>query len=312
MMQHSYLGVDVSRDWLEVQHPQQGAGRVANDPVAARALARQCRREGLWVVFEATGGYDRLLRAALEAERTPFTRANPGRVRDFARAIGKRAKTDRTDAWVLAEFGLRMTPEPTPPTPRARAELQALATRRRQLVEMRKQEATRLPQTADRAARADIRSLVAVLDRHIRSFEARMAALVGAEPEFAEASRRLRTAPGVGAIVAATLLAELPELGLLDRRKLAALAGLAPEARDSGTLRGHRTIGGGRRVVRTLLYIAALHASRCDDTFRALRQRLQEAGKPTKLALVATARKLLGVLNAMLASGQDYRPAHVA
>ena len=303
-----YLGVDVSKGWLDLHHPRQGDSRIANDPSAARALARQCHREGLWVVFEATGGYDRILRTALEAARTPFTRVNPRQARDFARAMGKLAKTDRADARLLAELGARLTPEPTPPTPVQRAKLQALATRRRQLVEMRKQEATRLPQTADPAARADIRSLIAILDRHIHDFEARMAALVSADPELAEVSRRLRTAPGVGAIIAATLIAELPELGLLDRRKLAALAGLAPMARDSGTLRGRRMIGGGRGIVRTVLYIAALHASRCDHTFQAFRQRLKEAGKPTKLALVATARKLLVVLNAMLASQHDFRP----
>ena len=189
----------------------------------------------------------------------------------------------------------------------ARRALQAQATRRRQLVQMRKQEATRLQQTADADARADIRSLLAVLDRRIERVEVRMAELVAADPELAVLDRRLRTAPGVGPIIAATLIAELPELGQRDRRRIAALAGLAPIARDSGQRAGRRSIGGGRPVVRTMLHIAALHASRCDETFGAFRRRLQGAGKPAKAALVATARKLLIALNAMLATDTDYR-----
>ena len=151
--------------------------------------------------------------------------------------------------------------------------------------------------------------MIALLDRRIKRVEARMADLVAADPEMATVDRRLRTTPGVGPIVAATLIAELPELGRLDRRRIAALAGLAPIARDSGKRAGHRAIGGGRPVVRTMLYIAALHASRCDAAVGAFRRRLQDAGKPAKAALVATARKLLVTLNAMMAAGADYRPA---
>jgi transposase len=191
----------------------------------------------------------------------------------------------------------------------SRRALQAPATRHRQLVELRKQEATRLQQTADAETRADIRSLIAVLDRRIAKVEARMASLIAADPELAALDRRLRAVPGVGPVVAATLITELPELGRLDRRRIAALAGLAPIARDSGKRAGRRTIGGGRPVVRTMLYIAALHASRRCAVFKAFRHRLESVGKPTKAAITATARKLLGVLNAMLATGTDYRHA---
>lgn len=172
---------------------------------------------------------------------------------------------------------------------------------------MRKQEATRLQQTADAEARADIRSLIAVLDHRIAKADAHMAAIIAADPELAEVDRRLKTVPGVGPVVAATLIAELPELGRLDRRRIAALAGLAPIARDSGKRLGRRTIGGGRPIVRTMLYIAALHASRRCPVFAAFRNRLMGAGKPVKAAITATARKLLGVLNAMLSTGTDYR-----
>ena len=309
MMQDLFVGVDVAKDWLDIHHPDRRAHRVGNTPAAARSFATACAKEGAWVIFEASGGYDRVLREALEAAAVRFSRVNPRQARDFARAMGVIGKTDRVDARMLSELGARLSPKPTEPVAPARRALQAQATRRRQLVAMRKQEATRLQQTADAEARADIRSLILALDRRIAKIEARLAKHVAADPAFAAIDHRLRTVPGVGPIVAATLIAELPELGRLDRRRVAALAGLAPIARDSGKREGRRSIGGGRPVVRTMLYLAALHASRCDDTFGAFRRRLQRAGKPVKAALVATARKLLCTLNAMLAAGADYRRA---
>jgi transposase len=221
--------------------------------------------------------------------------------------MGAIGKTDRVDARMLSELGARLTPAQTPPLPPTRRALQAQATRRRQLVEMRKQEATRLQQTADPDARADIRSVVALLDRRIAKIEARMTSLVAADPELAAIDRRLRTAPGVGPIVAATLIVELPELGQLDRRSIAALAGLALVARDSGRRSGPRSIGGGGPIVRTILYLAALQASRRSAPFSRFRDHLQAAGKSAKAAIIATARKLLVTLNAMLAAGSDYR-----
>jgi len=307
MMQELYVGVDVAKDWLDIHHPYRGARRIDNAPAALKAFAATCAKEGGWIVFEASGGYDHLLRAALEAAQVRFSRVNPRQARDFARAMGVIGKTDRVDARMLSELGSRLRPAPTEPLAASRRALQAQATRRRQLVEMRKQEATRLQQTADAEARADIRSLIAVLDRRIAKADAHMAALIAADPELAAADRRLKTVPGVGPVVAATLIAELPELGRLDRRRIAALAGLAPIARDSGKRLGRRTIGGGRPVVRTMLYIAALHASRRCQVFASFRSRLMAAGKPVKSALTATARKLLGVLNAMLMTGTDYR-----
>lgn len=307
MMHQLYLGVDVSKDHLDAFHPTDGAFRIDNSPAGIRALVARARRDGLWVVFEATGGYDRGLRDALEAAGLPFSRLNPRQARDFARASGLLAKTDRVDARMLAEFGRRMQPPRTPAVPEIRKRLQALATRRRQLVEARKEEATRLAQTADPVARADIRAMVAILARHIRDFEARIAALVAADPELAQAARRLQGVPGVGPVIAATLIAELPELGMLCRRRIAALAGLAPVAQDSGKMRGKRSIRGGRATVRSALYIAALHASRHAEVFRAFRARLLAAGKPVKLVLTATAHKLLTILNAMMKSGQEFR-----
>ena len=292
-MQEIFVGVDVAKDWLDIHHPGRGARRIENTPRAVRAFARSSARQGDWIIFEASGGYDRLLREALEVSAVRFTRVNPRQARDFARAMGVIGKTDRVDARMLSELGARLRPAQT--------------TRRRQLVEMRKQESTRLQQTADTEARADIRSLVAVLDRRIAKLEARIATLVAADVELAALDRRLQTVPGVGPIVSVTLIAELPELGQLDRRRIAALAGLAPIARDSGKRAGRRRIGGGRPIVRTMLYIAALHASRRCHTFRAFRSRLESSGKPVKAAITATARKLLTVLNAMLAADADFR-----
>jgi transposase len=221
--------------------------------------------------------------------------------------MGVIGKTDRVDAGMLAELGARLRPAKTEPVTPQRRALQALITRGGQLVEMRKQESTRLKQVRFSAARSDIRSLITILVRRIQKVDAQIAAHISADQNLAETARRLQTVPGVGVIVAATLLAELSELGRLDRRRIAALAGLAPVPRDSGQTRGKRMIRGGRPVVRTMLYIAALHASRLCSTFRIFRNRLANAGKPVKLVLTATAHKLLSVLNAMLGAGSDFR-----
>ena len=313
-MQDNFIGVDVSKDGLDVYHLCPGhrgtAQQIANGGRELTVFARRAARQGAWVIFEATGGYDRPLREALERAGARFSRVNPARARDFARAIGVMAKTDRVDARMLALIGERLRPAPSEPVPTqmivARRALQAQATRRLQLVEMRKQEATRLQQTADAGTRADIRSHIALLGRRIARFDARIAGLVTKDEAFARTEQRLRTAPGIGPIVAATLIAELPELGRLDRRRIAALVGLAPVARDSGKRNPPRSIAGGRPVLRRMLYLAALQASRHHPRFRAFRARLQDQGKPPKVAIIAVARKLLITLNAMLRSQTDF------
>ncbi|TNC43183.1 transposase [Rubellimicrobium rubrum] len=306
MMEQIYIGVDVAKLWLDIQHPSRAPRRIDSSPSAIRAFTRAVAKEGAWVIFEASGGYDRGLRDALEAAGARFSRVNPRQARDFARAMGVIGKTDKVDARLLAEFGQRLRPAQTPPLSAERQVLLAQVTRRRQLVEMRKQEVTRLQQTADPEARADISSLIGLLERRISKIEKRMIEIVSAAPDLAEIDRRLRTVPGVGQIVSATLLAELPELGTLDRRRIAALAGLAPITRDSGQRASRRTIGGGRPTVRTMLYVAALHASRHSLAFGHFRRHLEAAGKPVKAALTATARQLLTVLNTMIASEADF------
>lgn len=305
-MDQIYIGVDVSKAWLDIYHPAHGANRIENTPASIHSFARAVAQEGTWVIFEASGGYDRVLRDGLEAASASFSRVNPRQARDFARAMGVIGKTDRVDARMLSTFGQKLQPTQTPPISASRQALLAQITRRRQLVEMRKQEATRLQQTTDKDARSDIRGMILLLERRIEKAEERIAEIIRSSPELAEKNRMLQSVPGVGMVVSATLMAELPEIGTTDRRKIAALAGLAPIARDSGQRQVKRVIGGGRATVRTVLYLAALHASRHSATFKAFRRKLQEAGKPVKVALTATARKLLSVLNSMIADGAAF------
>ncbi len=309
MMTRFVIGVDVAKDWIDVAEPDLPSRRIPAEPKALRAFARAAAKAGALVVFEACGGYDAPLRAALEAAGAAHARVNPARARAFARAMGLAAKTDRIDAAMLAEMGRRLDLAPAGPPEPARRALQALAARRRQLVEMRKQERTRLQQAAAAIVRADIAASIRGLDRRIARFEAEIAALIAADPALAATARRLQTAPGIGPTVAATLLAEAAELGKLDRREIAALAGLAPVANDSGRRRGPRTIRGGRPVLRAMLYLAALQASRYAPRFKAFRDRLEAAGKTAKQAIIATARKLLVVLNAMERSARDFDAA---
>jgi transposase len=306
-MQDIFIGVDVSKDWLDLYEPGHGGWQISNGGQDLTAFARHAARVGAQVIFEASGGYDRPLCEALERAGARFSRLNSRQPRDFARAVRPQAaKTDRIDARLLAEMGAMLRPAPTEAVPAARRALQAQAARRRQLVEMRKQEATRLKQTADAEARADIRSHIRLLDRRILRVEARIAELVAEDESFARTEQCLRTAPGVGPVVAATLLAELPELGSLDRRAIAALVGLAPVARDSGMRRPPRAIAGGRPVLRRMLYLAALQASRRHPRFIAFRAQLEEQGKAPKQAIIAVARKLLTILNAMLKTRTNF------
>ena len=181
MMQRTFIGVDVAKGWLDIHHPKQRSLRIDNTPKAARAFAGACAKEGAWVIFEASGGYDRILREALETAEVHFSRINPRQARDFARAMGVIGKTDRVDARMLVELGIRLNPPRTEPLAQARKALQAQTVRRRQLVDLRKQEDTRLKQTADTNVRADIKSLIAVLERRIAKIEQEMVRIVNAD-----------------------------------------------------------------------------------------------------------------------------------
>uniref|UniRef100_UPI003B5156EA IS110 family transposase n=1 Tax=Roseovarius indicus TaxID=540747 RepID=UPI003B5156EA len=307
-MPQDVIGVDIAKDWIDVFFLS--ARRAERVPMATAELrAFAARARGALVVFEASGGYEHPLAEALDAADVTYARVNPRQAREFARATGRLAKTDRVDARVLAEMGRALALRPTPPADPGRARLAGLMGRRDDLGAMLRAEMARLRQARDASVRRDIGSMITLLRRRIGKLEAEIAAVIGADEALSDRSRLLRTMPGVGPLLAASLLARLPELGRLDRRAIASLAGLAPHACDSGRFRGKRRIWGGRAEVRRTLYLAGFIASRYDPALRAFRRKLQEAGKPVKLAIVACARKLLTVLNAMLRDQREHRPA---
>lgn len=306
-MPQDVIGVDIAKDWIDVFFLSTGrAERVQMRAAGLRAFAARAR--GALVVFEASGGYERPLAEALDAAGVVYARVNPRQAREFARATGRLAKTDRVDARMLAEMGRALAPRPTPPADPDRVRLAALVGRRDDLGAMLQAEVTRLHQARDPSVRRDLQGMIAVLRRRIGKLEAEIAAVIGADEALSDRSRLLRTMPGVGPLLAARLLARLPELGRLDRRAIAKLAGLAPHACDSGRFRGRRRIWGGRAEVRRTLYLAGFIASRYDPVLKAFRRKLQEAGKPVKLAIIACARKLLTILNAMLRDQREHQP----
>jgi transposase len=260
----------------------------------------------VFVVFEATGVYDRALAEVLRQAGIRFARINPARARDFARAGGRLAKTDAIDARMLAVFARAMGPVANPPPEPARNTLASFAKRRDQLVHMRAQEKNRRSEVRDPAMAEDITLHIDFLSRQIVAIEARIEALIKAEPEICEQARLLRSAPGIGPVACMQLIAQMPELGRVGPKQVAALAGLAPFNVDSGSYRGKRAIGGGRKRVRDAVYMGSLNAVRRDPTLKAFYQKLRAAGKPAKLALIAVARKLLTILNAMLRDRKIY------
>ena len=304
-----YVGIDVSKAVLDVAvRPSGETWQVANDESGIDELVDRLRGLGaLLVVCEATGGFERPVVAALAAARVPIVVANPRQVRDFARSTGQLAKTDRLDAGILALFAERVQPEPRPLPDAAAQLLDALLTRRRQLLEMIVAEKNRLG-FAPPPLHKSIRQHIRWLERQLDDVTRRVAAEIEASPVWRAKDNLLQSVPGIGPIVSATLVGELPELGTLTHKQIATLAGLAPLARDSGTLRGKRMIWGGRAPVRTALYMAALCGRRWNPQLRPFYERLLAAGKPKKVALIACARKLLTIVNAMVRDNQPWLP----
>src|SRR3990172_6720860 len=304
-----YVGIDVSKSYLDVAvRPTGQQWRGSNTEEGLCQLVE--RLQGLsaaLVVLEATGGYEVPITAALGSAGLPMAVVNPRQVRDFARATGKLAKTDRLDAQVLALFAERVRPVQRPlPDPQTQ-ELGALLARRREIVAMLVTEQNRLG-TALPSVRPGIQEHIAWLEQRLGGINDGMAKLLHESSLWRGREDLLRGVPGIGPTVAATLLAQLPELGTLDRRQVAALVGVAPLNRDSGTLRGRRTVWGGRATVRAALYMAALVATRFNPVIRPFYQRLLAAGKPKKVALTACMRKLLTILNAMLKHRAPWQP----
>lgn len=300
-------GIDVAKDALDVHvRPTALAFRVANDEAGIADLVARLRDlRPAAVVLEATGGYEVPVVAALAAAGLAPAVVNPRQVRRFAEGVGRLAKTDRLDAAVLAHFAEAVRPDPRPvPDAEARA-LGDLLARRRQLVHMRVSEQHRLP-TASGPVRTNIQRHIDYLDRQVRAIEADLAAAVKASPAWRERDELLQSVPGVGPQVSRTLLAELPELGATPGRQLAALCGLAPFSRDSGRRTGHRAIRGGRAHVRAALYQAAVVAMRFNAPLKAVYERLRGRGKAKKVALIAVARRLLVILNALVRTGTPW------
>ncbi len=304
---HHVIGIDVSKHHLDIfDHTEQTATRIANTATAIAAFVAGLGGDDRFIVFEATGVYDTALCQALDTAGLGYSRVNPSQARNFAKAAGFLAKTDAVDARMLATMGLcldlRLTVAPCP----ARRELAQINKRRDQLVLMRKQEKTRLTES-DGGMRDDLADHIAWLDQRIAAFEQRIRHFIKAKPELQQAARLLQSVPGIGPVAATTLLALMPELGHRRRRAIAALAGLAPINADSGTKRGQRHIDAGRPRVRTALYMAAIAAARSNSRFKALYQRLRQAGKPPKVALIALARCILVTANAILRTNIPFR-----
>ena len=296
-----YVGLDIAKTTLDLHFQGQNV-RLAHDAPGCAALVALLLALGqpVQVVCEATGGWERPVVAALHAASIPLSVTNPRQVRDFARGRGQRAKTDAIDAQVLAAFGAANQPAATPAPTASQAELSAWVSRREQLQTMLTAERARLIPGLPASVAKDLRASVAGLEAHLAQVVARLAALLAQSEELAAKAARLCLLQGVGPGTAATLLGHLPELGTLGRGQIAALAGLAPFADDSGPRRGQRHIAGGRASVRSALYMAAFNACRCNPILKTFYQRLRAAGKPFKVALIATARKLLTTLNLLL------------
>ena len=296
-----FVGIDVSKDWLDVHVLNDFADRFENTPEGLRDLVQRLGALPIErIVMEATGGYERLAAAELTAAALPVVVVNPRQVRDFAKALGKLAKTDRIDAEVLARFAEAIRPELRPLADEAQQKLRETLARRSQLIGMRTMEMNRLKQARSPRVRTDHEAVLEFLDERIQAINEDLDGLIQDAPAWLVKADLLKTVPGIGDQTARTLLAELTELGSTSRQQIAALVGVAPINRDSGMHRGKRTTAGGRNQVRTALYMATLAATSHNAVIRAYYKKCLAAGKPKKVALVACMRKLLVIVNAML------------
>lgn len=306
------VGIDVSKAVLDVHvHPVGESFAVGNDEAGVEALVERLGRlEGLMGIgIEASGRYERLAVAQLAAAGLPIVVLNPAQVRHYAQAIGQRAKTDPIDARLIALFVLAVRPQLRALPDTQTAELAALMARRRQLVQMLAAEKMRRSQAAPGRVRTSIARVVTALEDDLKDLDRGIDTTVRGTPVWRDKEDLLASVPGIGKTIARTLLAEMPELGSLSPRQVAALAGLAPYTRQSGKWRGKSFIGGGRTAVRTALFMGALVAARRNPTLKVFRDRLVAAGKPKLVALVATARKLLTILNAIIRDNKPWRAA---
>ena len=306
-----YAGIDVSKDRLEVHvAPAGDTWTLARDADGLAELVEQLQRlELVCIGLEATGGYETVVAAALAAAGLPVVVINPARIRHFAEAVGQRAKTDPIDAAVIARFVEATRPEVRPLADQATQMLSDLVARRRQIIAMMTAERQRLTRASVKRLRKSIERLLAALQKELSDLDGAIDEAVRTSPLWHEREQLLTSIPAIGKATARTLLAELPEIGSLGRREIAALAGLAPWTRQSGQWRGRSMIGGGRSAVRSALYMAALVASRFNPVLKDLYDRLLLAGKAKKVALIAVARRLLTFANAVIRTKRPWQTA---
>ncbi len=304
-----FVGIDVSGAHVDVfVRPDGHARRFDRDGEREALLEYLKPLKPTLIVMEATGGLEVPVAAAIATAKLPVVVINPRQARDFAKATGRLAKTDAIDAAVLAHFADALRPEVRPLPDEASRELEALVVRRRQLVDMLVAERHRLRVCASNATKAGLKKHIAWLQKQIKELDDDIGRSVRKSPIWREKDDLLQSVPGIGPVVSSTLLASLPELGTLDRKKISALVGLAPLNRDSGTMRGKRTIWGGRASVRAVLYMTATVAAQHNPTIKAFYARLLAVGKPKKVALTACMHKVLIMVNAILRTGRGWQP----
>jgi transposase len=303
------LGIDISKGWFDVfLHPASAKERFDNTTAGFRKLMRWLHEVPIEIaIMEATGGLELSLFAALQAAGYQVARINPRWIRDFAKATGRSAKTDQQDACLIALYGATMRPEPDKVSDHKAQAFKALCARRRQILHLRCQEVNRQQQTLDRVIARMIRQTIAFLDKQLAAIEAVIDVMIQQDANWRRRREIIESIPGLAATTARTLIAELPELGTISNKQIAALVGVAPINRDSGKQKGYRAIGGGRSGVRRILYMAAMGAAtRNNKRLIAIYKRLITAGKKPKVAIVAIMRKIAVILNTMIRNNQTW------
>jgi transposase len=300
-----YVGIDVSKDKLDLACSDQNEVlQFANNPTGIAAIVAMMKEaKPVLIVIEATGGLERPLVGALLDEDLPAALVHPGRVRNMARALNINAKSDKIDARVLYLFGQKAQPRISRKASKNRQELSDLVTCRRQLITTRVQQSNRLGSSYSSASRKSIHAVISTLDRQIEKLDRQIRRLIDADDDFRDLEKILLSVPGVGPTLTATLLADLPELGQLDRQPVCAIVGVAPFVKESGNYQSQRNIRGGRAHVRNVLYMNAITAIRCNPVIQAFAHRLQQKNKRSKVVIVAAMRKLLSLINVMVRDG---------
>ena len=309
-----FIGIDVAKAKLDVAfNASSKVHQVTNDPQGHRELIQLLPKPGqCLIVLEATGVYERAIVLALVDAKHIVSVVNPRQIRDYARAVGKLAKTDQIDARVIADYGEKVRPRALDKTTEKQAEMNALVARRRQLIQSRTSEKNRQLQADSKIIRKSVQRILDSLNKEIRRIEIEIQSLVKSDDDWRQKLELLKSAPGVGDVTSATLIAELPELGKLNRKQITALVGVAPLNRDSGNKRGQRTIFGGRASVRAALYMATLTAKKHNPVIAHFATRLLNAGKSPKVVLVACMRKLLTILNVMIRNNSPWQNTKTA